>query len=49
MAYFTALDVSLRFVSICIVDEAGRVCYEAKDIAFIPECPPRASQRCTVP
>jgi hypothetical protein len=30
MAYFTALDVSLRFVSICIVDEAGRVCYEAK-------------------
>jgi len=30
MAYFTALDVSLRFVSMCIVDETGRVCYEAK-------------------
>src|SRR4029450_6257043 len=30
MTYFTALDVSLRFVSICIVDDAGQVRYEAK-------------------
>jgi transposase len=30
MTYFTALDVSLRSVSICIVDDAGQVRYEAK-------------------
>jgi len=30
MTYFTALDVSLRFVSICIVDDTGEVRYEAK-------------------
>ena len=30
MTYFTALDVSLRFVSICIVDDMGQVRYEAK-------------------
>jgi transposase len=30
MTYFTALDVSLRFVSICIVDDTGQVRYEAK-------------------
>jgi transposase len=30
MRYFTAIDVSLRFVSICVVDEAGAVQYEAK-------------------
>jgi transposase len=36
ISYFTALDVSLRFVSICIVDEAGRVCYEAKVPAEVP-------------
>jgi transposase len=30
MAYFTALDVSLRSVSICIVDDGGAVRFEAK-------------------
>jgi len=30
MTYFTASDVSLRFVSICIVDDMGQVRYEAK-------------------
>ena len=30
MKYFTGIDVSLRSVSICVVDEAGAVQYEAK-------------------
>ena len=30
MKYFTGIDVSLRFVSICVVDEAGVVQYEGK-------------------
>lgn len=30
MTYFTGIDVSLRSVSICIVDENGKVCHEAK-------------------
>lgn len=30
MTYFTGIDVSLRSVSICIVDEHGEVCHEAK-------------------
>ena len=30
MTYFTGLDVSLRYVSICIVDDTGQVHYEAK-------------------
>jgi transposase len=30
MKYFTGIDVSLRFVSICVVDEAGVVRYEKK-------------------
>ena len=30
MNYFTGIDVSLRFVSICVVDEAGVVRYEEK-------------------
>ena len=30
MKYFTGIDVSLRSVSICVVDEAGAVRYEAK-------------------
>lgn len=30
MTYFTGIDVSLRSVSICIVDEHGKVCHEAK-------------------
>ena len=41
MAYFTALDVSLRFVSICVVDDAGQVCFEAKvpaDVHRIATC-----------
>src|SRR4029434_8857146 len=36
MTYFTALDVSLRSISICIVDETGDVQYEAKVPAEIP-------------
>jgi hypothetical protein len=30
MKYFTGIDVSLRFVSICVVDEVGGLQYEAK-------------------
>lgn len=33
MTYFTGIDVSLRSVSICIVDERGQVCHEAKTAA----------------
>ena len=35
MKYFTGIDVSLRSVSICVVDEAGEVRYEAKVAAEI--------------
>jgi transposase len=35
MKYFTGIDVSLRSVSICVVDEAGVVQYEAKVAAEI--------------
>lgn len=35
MNYFTGIDVSLRFVSICVVDEAGVVRYEEKVAAEI--------------
>ena len=35
MKYFTGIDVSLRSVSICVVDEAGVVQYEAKAAAEI--------------
>ena len=30
MKYFTGIDVSLRSVSICVVDEVGGLQYEAK-------------------
>ncbi len=30
MKYFTGIDVSLRSVSICVVDESGEVRHEAK-------------------
>ena len=35
MKYFTGIDVSLRSVSICVVDEAGAVRYEAKVAAEV--------------
>ena len=35
MNYFTGIDVSLRFVSICVVDEAGVVRYEEKVAAEV--------------
>jgi transposase len=35
MRYFTGIDVSLRSVSICVVDEAGEVRYEAKVAAEV--------------
>ena len=35
MKYFTGIDVSLRFVSICVVDETGVVQYEAKVAAEV--------------
>ncbi len=35
MSYYTGIDVSLRSVSICIVDETGEVCHEAKVAAEI--------------
>lgn len=41
MKYFTGIDVSLRSVSICVVDEAGAVLHETKvaaDVDLIVEC-----------
>jgi transposase len=35
MKYFTGIDVSLRSVSICVIDEAGEICLEAKVAAEI--------------
>ena len=35
MKYFTGIDVSLRFVSICVIDEAGIVQYETKVTAEV--------------
>ncbi len=35
MKYFTGIDVSLRFVSICVIDEAGIVQYETKVAAEV--------------
>jgi transposase len=35
MTYYTALDVSLRSVSICIVDDEGKVQHETKVVAEI--------------
>jgi transposase len=35
MKFFTGIDVSLRSVSICVVDEAGEVRYEAKVAAEV--------------
>ena len=51
MKYFTGIDVSLRSVSICVVDEAGAVRYETKvaaDVDLIVEylrrCSPRSNR-----
>ena len=35
MKYFTGIDVSLRFVSICVIDEAGVVRHEEKVCAEV--------------
>lgn len=35
MTYYTGIDVSLRSVSICVVDDKGEVCLEAKMAAEI--------------
>jgi transposase len=46
MAYHTALDVSLRSVSICVVDDDGRIRHEAKaasDVEAIVTCLKRFS------
>ena len=46
MKYFTGIDVSLRSVSICVVDEAGAVLYETKvaaDVDVIVDCLRRCS------
>jgi len=37
MVYYTALDVSLRSVSICIVDEAGAIQFEDKAVSEVDE------------
>lgn len=37
MKYFTGIDVSLRFVSICVVDEAGEVRHESQ----VADCGPQ--------
>ena len=41
MTYYTALDVSLRTVSICVIDEEGTIQHEAKvasDVESIVHC-----------
>ena len=41
MKYFTALDVSLRTVSICIIDDQGSIRFESKidsDVDKIIHC-----------
>jgi predicted NBD/HSP70 family sugar kinase len=41
MTYYTGIDVSLRSVSICVVNDKGEVCLEAKvaaEIDAIVEC-----------
>ena len=35
MTYYTGIDVSLRSVSICVVNDKGKVCLEAKVAAEI--------------
>ena len=35
MHYYTALDVSLRSVSICIIDEKGSICYEGTALSEV--------------
>jgi hypothetical protein len=35
MTYYTGIDVSLRSVSICVVDDEGEICLEAKVAAEI--------------
>ena len=37
MAYYTALDVSLRSVSICIIDDNGDICFEDKVVSEVDE------------
>jgi transposase len=51
MKYFTGIDVSLRSVSICVVDEAGAVLYETKVAAdvdvivdYLRRCSPAIKQ-----
>lgn len=46
MVYHTALDASLRSVSICVVDDDGRIRHEAKaasDVEAIVACLKRFS------
>lgn len=35
MKYYTGIDVSLRFETICVIDEAGIVQYETKVTAEV--------------
>ena len=37
MTYYAALDVSLRSVSICIIDDAGNYQFEAKVISEVED------------
>lgn len=37
MTYYTGLDVSLRSVSVCIVDDSGAICHEAKIAAEVDQ------------
>lgn len=37
MVFHTALDVSLRSVSICIIDEDGNICFEDKVVSEVDE------------
>lgn len=37
MVYHTALDVSLRSVSICVIDDEGTICFEDKVVSEVEE------------
>jgi hypothetical protein len=40
MTYYTGLDVSLRSVSVCIIDDTGAVCHETKIAAELDQSSP---------
>jgi len=37
MVFHTALDVSLRSISICVVDGEGNICFEDKIVSIVDD------------